>query len=126
NLITYAQKELQLEPSLIAKTLDQMIEAKELHQLENNVFSPPLYQAEMGISLELERLQAASSSIRAVDIDKAILWAEQLKAITLEQEQKKAVSAALTQKLLFITGGPGTGKSTITKVILAIYEKICP
>jgi exodeoxyribonuclease V alpha subunit len=123
-LIHYAVKELEVEESLICLNLDQMIEKKELFQLEEDVFSPSLYYAEQGIGLELDRLIHGVSGIRAVDIDKAILWAESLKSIQLETEQKKAVALALKEKITLITGGPGTGKSTITKVILAIYEKI--
>jgi exodeoxyribonuclease V alpha subunit len=124
SLIDYAVKELGLGESLIALTIDKMIESKELYQMEDLVFSPSLYLAELGIALELDRIAQGLSKIRTVDVDKAILWAEQVKSITLETEQKKAVKAALQEKLLLITGGPGTGKSTITKVILAIYEKI--
>jgi exodeoxyribonuclease V alpha subunit len=123
-LIDYSVKELSVEESLICKTIDQMIESKDLYQHESCVFIPSLYLAESGISLELDRVYHGVSKLRSVDISKAILWAESIKAITLEEEQKKAVTMALTEKLCLITGGPGTGKSTITKVILAIYEKI--
>lgn len=123
-LIDYATKELGVDSGLIAKTLDAMIEKKDLFQQKDFVFTPPLYYAEMAIALELDRLMSGDSKIRKVDVDKAIAWAEHIKTISLETEQKKAVSHALNEKFLLITGGPGTGKSTITKVILAIYEKI--
>lgn len=123
-LIDYAQKQLGIEDSLIAKILDHMILNKDLYQQQEYVFTPQSYLAESGIALELDRLIHGISKIRSVAIDKAILWAESIKSIQLETEQKKAVTLALEEKFLIITGGPGTGKSTITKVILAIYEKL--
>lgn len=125
SLIDYTTQQLSLDRALIYRTLDEMILSQELYQLEQNIYSPTLYHAESGIALELDRISHGISQIRSVDVDKAITWAESIKAITLEGDQKKAVALSLTEKLLLITGGPGTGKSTITKVILAIYEKIC-
>lgn len=123
-LIAYAAKQLLLDESLVANTVDKMIISKELYQQDTIVFPPQSYLAESGIAIEIDRLIHGSSKIRDVDADKAILWAESLKSISLENEQKKAVLSALKEKFLMITGGPGTGKSTITKVILAIYEKL--
>lgn len=124
DLIDYAQTQLLIEQSLIAKTLDQMILSKDIYQQQDLVFTPQCYLAESGIALELDRLIHGLSTIRPVDTPKAILWAEAIKSIQLETEQKKAVTLSLEEKFLIITGGPGTGKSTITKVILAIYEKL--
>lgn len=124
DLIIHAQKELGVDEALIAKILDKMILAKDLYQQHEIVFTPQAFLAESGIALALDRLINGSSKIRSVDIDKAIVWAESIKSIQLETEQKKAVASALNEKFLMITGGPGTGKSTITKVILAIYEKL--
>lgn len=123
-LAEFTTKELAVDEAIIQKNLDEMILDKELQQEQHLIFTNPLYSAELNASLELDRLMQAASQIRSVDIEKAISWAEKQKNITLEIEQKKAVTMALEQKLCLITGGPGTGKSTITKVILAIYEKL--
>lgn len=88
------------------------------------VWLAKLFYAEMGITKELERLVSHDCDIRSVKIDKALDWVEDLHKLKLAKEQKQAVSAALEDKMHIITGGPGTGKSTITKAILSIHEKL--
>ena len=83
-----------------------------------------LFYAELGITKELERIKNADCSIRSVQVDKALEWVEDLHHIKLAKEQKSAISFALEDKIHIITGGPGTGKSTITKTILSIHEKL--
>lgn len=83
-----------------------------------------LWKAETGVAAELNRIKKAPSPLRAVDSYKAIDWVEKKLSIELASQQKGAVAAALHEKLLIITGGPGTGKSTITKAILAISEQL--
>lgn len=83
-----------------------------------------LYLSEKGIANEIQRLSQAHSSLRAVDKEKALNWVENELHITLAENQKEAVAHSLSEKLHVITGGPGTGKSTITKAILAITKKL--
>lgn len=93
--------------------------------LENGfVWIKPLYVAEKGIGRELHRLQDYPCLLRAIDVNKAIAWVEAKLNLKLAEEQKEAVSCAVQNKVHIITGGPGTGKSTITKAILAITEKL--
>jgi exodeoxyribonuclease V alpha subunit len=81
---------------------------------------------EQGIARELERLAISPSFLRQVDTAKALEWVQTLHKIQLAPHQKDAVAQALTDKVQVITGGPGTGKSTITKAILSITEKLSP
>lgn len=83
-----------------------------------------LYLAEAGIAREIKRLKSSFSSIRPVDTTKAIAWVQEQLKIDLAPNQRKAVANALEDKVLIITGGPGTGKSTITNAILTITEKL--
>lgn len=94
--------------------------------IENDGFLwiKPLYLTEIGIAREIARLILAEKSIRTVDNSKAIDWVEEALHLQLAPEQKKAVISGVVDKLLIVTGGPGTGKSTITRAILAITEKI--
>jgi exodeoxyribonuclease V alpha subunit len=88
------------------------------------VWLSPLFRAETGIASELKRILISKSPLRSVDTYKAIDWVEAKLNLQLASQQKGAVAAALCEKLLIITGGPGTGKSTITKAILAITEQL--
>jgi exodeoxyribonuclease V alpha subunit len=88
-----------------------------------------LFLAEIGIAKEIKRLRHAPCTLRNIDTEKATSWVEQHLKIDLAPNQKLAVSNSFNEKLHIITGGPGTGKSTITNAILAISfhltSKIC-
>jgi exodeoxyribonuclease V alpha subunit len=83
-----------------------------------------LYFCESGIARELSRIKHDRCNIRNIEVDKALSWVESKLSIGLAEKQKEAVMAAFSEKVLIITGGPGTGKSTITKAILTIAEKL--
>lgn len=84
----------------------------------------PLYVAEAGIGKELKRLKHSPCFIRSVDTAKAITWVQEQLHIQLAANQQAAVAEALQEKVQIITGGPGTGKSTITNAILTISSKL--
>lgn len=83
-----------------------------------------LHTAEMGIVRELRRLKKHESLLRPIDSEKAVTWVQEQLKIELAANQKVAVACAISGKLHIITGGPGTGKSTITNAILTITEKL--
>lgn len=82
------------------------------------------HQGEQSVARDLRRLLRARSPLRQVDVNRAIVWVQDTLQIQLAENQCAAVRNALTEKVLIITGGPGTGKSTITKGILRITEKL--
>ncbi|ANG65735.1 SF1B family DNA helicase RecD2 [Chlamydia gallinacea] len=82
------------------------------------------YLAEQTIAQDLKRILFSSRKIRSINSMKAIQWVEKNLNLYLEHSQKTAVRASFSEKIHIITGGPGTGKSTITKAILKIFEQI--
>lgn len=88
------------------------------------LWSKKIKLSEQGIVRHIQRLKEHQSRLRAVDAEKAVEWVEKELHIELALNQKEAVKRSLIEKLHIITGGPGTGKSTITKAILAITEKL--
>jgi exodeoxyribonuclease V alpha subunit len=58
------------------------------------------------------------------DVNKIIAQAERACGITLADQQREAVKMAVTNNISIITGGPGTGKTTVIQVIYAVYKKI--
>ena len=93
-------------------------------KLENFIWLRPLFLSEVGICRQLMRLRQAPCSLRPFDVDRALEWVQQKLGIKLAANQQQAVPQAMKEKVQIITGGPGTGKSTITKAILAITEKL--
>lgn len=83
-----------------------------------------LFMAEVGIAREIARLKKATCHLRLIDTKKALEWVQTLLNIQLAPNQQHAVASALTEKVQIITGGPGTGKSTITNAILTITDKL--
>ncbi len=82
------------------------------------------YIAETGIAQRLRRLKESPSKIRPINPEKAIEWVQQKLSIELAEKQKEAVILAATSKVLIITGGPGTGKTTIITAILEIFQQL--
>jgi exodeoxyribonuclease V alpha subunit len=87
------------------------------------VYLASLYAAEEGVARRLQALAEGGALPADIDIERAILWSEQVNRLSLAEQQKEAIREALIRKLLVITGGPGTGKTTILRCILQILEK---
>lgn len=83
-----------------------------------------LFFAELGIAKHIKRLRRAPSAIREIKIDKAAEWVQEKLGIQFAGGQIEALEKSFHEKFHVITGGPGTGKSTITKAILAVHEKL--
>lgn len=99
-----------------------------IKNLENRSFIwlKKLYLAECAIVDQLARLKKGKSPLRKIDSEKAIEWVEKKFNIELAKHQKNAIMLSCKEKIHIITGGPGTGKSTITKSIVAIHAQLTP
>jgi exodeoxyribonuclease V alpha subunit len=82
------------------------------------------FETEKAIVEELKRLEGHSCGLRSIDSSKAIPWVEEQLGLEFANEQKIAITKSMEEKIHIITGGPGTGKSTITKAILTLSEKL--
>lgn len=123
---------LELESPLIETEINTLCreERVKLHNLNYNqeqrqfIWNVFLFLSEVGIANEIKRLRKTPSNLRQIDAEKAVAWAQTQLSIELAANQKTAVIHAVTDKVHIITGGPGTGKSTITKAILTISQKL--
>ncbi len=89
--------------------------------LSTLLYLKPLFLAELGISRQVKTLARGPHPLPAANVDAAVGWAERKMAITFADSQRKAVREAITQKVMVVTGGPGTGKTTIVRAILEIF-----
>ena len=84
------------------------------------VYLPAIHCAETRVAARLRDLARRSPHFPEIDIARAVDWAESKSGITFAQGQREAVTAALRNRVLMITGGPGVGKTTIVNAILRI------
>ncbi len=113
---------LAIDQKLIIEDLNETIEGYR----ENNkaVYLARFHRSETGIARYLKRILQTPKSMRAIDAAKAVQWVQQQLSITLAENQLNAIQWAFEHKVLVITGGPGTGKTTIIKAIIKIVSRI--
>lgn len=88
------------------------------------VYLAKFHVSETGIALKLRNLMLSSRKVRSFDRDQAVEWAQGASKIRLAENQKQAVKAAMDERIIVITGGPGTGKTTVINAIISIYKKL--
>ncbi len=88
------------------------------------VYLTKFHVAELGIASRLKTLFTFPKQLRLLNIDQAIEWVQKDLKITLSVRQIEAVRDSVNTKVMVVTGGPGTGKTTIINAIIRIYGKM--
>ncbi len=126
-LISRASQLLRVEPELTAHHLMRMTLLRELVQSgedgEERVYLPLFDSAEKEVALRLCELMTAFGSAEAPGAEKEIDRFERKHRITFSARQRQAIAAALREGVLVITGGPGTGKTTIINCIISLLSR---
>ncbi|QHS22857.1 ATP-dependent RecD-like DNA helicase [Virgibacillus sp. MSP4-1] len=118
------------EPSVTNDLVEQkMIELSEERYLiieDDRVYLPSLYFSEEGVSSQLKRIMDVELDGEFVqaDILKALGEIEEKETISYGREQYEAIEQALNSKAVILTGGPGTGKTTVIKGIIGVFERL--
>ncbi len=127
NLIEYTKNLLDVGEETIEDNLIALKAKKEIiyeaRGKENWVYLASLYQTEEEISDRLHKLQKSKNTKEIGNIENALKNIEKNSEIQLSEKQKEAIKAINTNNVLIITGGPGTGKTTIIKTVIELYEK---
>ncbi|MFY9344107.1 MAG: ATP-dependent RecD-like DNA helicase, partial [Planctomycetota bacterium] len=87
------------------------------------VYPRTLALAEDGTARALDRLLARGPGSLGVKAPAAVAWFEQTSGMTLPEGQKQALVQALTESVSVITGGPGVGKTTIVRALVAVLRQ---
>jgi exodeoxyribonuclease V alpha subunit len=127
-LVLAAKAMLEVDEKLIEEQIDALCDKRELIREEISgepfIWLKTFHAYEKGIAQDLQRLLQSPQALRPIDIVKACEWVQAQQRITFAHQQKQAIQQALLNKIHIITGGPGTGKSTITNAILEISSKL--
>jgi len=86
------------------------------------VYLSGYHKAETKTAQRIQSLLAEPKAIRDIDEDKALEWDQNQLSLKLAEKQVEAVKSAANDKVLVITGGPGTGKTTFIKAIKNLPE----
>jgi exodeoxyribonuclease V alpha subunit len=121
-VVTKAVGAIALEDKVVIEDLTTDFEGFEPNH--KAVYLKPFYISESGIAGLLKRLICSKKALRKVDVDKAVDWVQRKVSFRLAPKQGEAVKAAVAEKALVITGGPGTGKTTIINLVIKIYREM--
>jgi exodeoxyribonuclease V alpha subunit len=125
-LLSRTEELLQVPPAPLLGALEALARAGRVVLPElpggRGVYKKPAWVAETGVAQSLGRLLTSAGSHPPLHLEDLIARVQQPRGLTLSPEQGAAVAAALKDKVLIITGGPGTGKTTIVSCILDLYQ----
>ena len=121
-----SSRQVELNPSLVADELAHLIEEDKVQNVETKIFENSLFFAEEGIKSNLVRLleKGEQDCFDADNITAAIQQVEESSGISYDSIQKEAIRQASNQKVFILTGGPGTGKTTVINCIIAVYAQL--
>ncbi|HAV12944.1 MAG TPA: ATP-dependent RecD-like DNA helicase [Opitutae bacterium] len=128
----HALKLLGVEPQLIQQRIQALIDREQLffviaYDEKQQVLGPAcqrpkLAGSEKRIAEALHRIHDTASTIPSIKLDAAITWAQEKAGFQFAEQQAAALKQALSSKVAIITGGPGTGKTTILRAIVDILR----
>lgn len=126
-LIKSAGRLLDVDEALIEDSLREMALKGAIQTLNYNeeirIYYTPFHVAENNVSKKLVELSRVQMDNIDIDIDRAIEKIEREDNIRFANKQKEAIREAIKNGIIVITGGPGTGKTTIIKAIIKIFQE---
>ena len=121
--LQFLNKETDIQILSLEQEINALIEAEQLAMVENKLFLPQLLHAEMRIATKIQQLQEEDF----VDEKQVAIAFNEVKKdlkIDYSSKQEEAIMTCLTSAVSIITGGPGTGKTTVVNGILNVYDKV--
>ena len=116
-----------VEPETVDECLEELIEGGQLCYEEiagcKACYLPELYEAERDAAEQFARMSKRRFNDR-MNVEKLLLRLESSQGIRYAPMQRSTLELALKNQILVITGGPGTGKTTSIRAILAMFEQL--
>ena len=118
-----SSRQIELDPNSVADELAHLIEEDKVQNVDTKIFENSLFFAEEGISNNLLRIleKENQNKYEPEKIEAALTHIEEEFAISYDAIQKQAICNAIQHKIFILTGGPGTGKTTVINGIIAVY-----
>lgn len=110
-----------MEEALVSLVIEKQVVVEDING-DMGVYLNPLYYSELGVAKRLIELSFQSINEDFKDIDSEIDEYEKENNINFAPEQRDAIIEGVKNGVCVITGGPGTGKTTIIKCIIRIFE----
>ena len=121
-LLAAAVKMLEVDESLIAGALDEMIRAEDVITDEEAIYLPPYYFSEAGTARRLRCILSGQPAV-SVGTDGLRGRVQASTGMDYDEIQMQAIMTAVQSKVLILTGGPGTGKTTTTLGIITAFRE---
>lgn len=118
-----SSRQIELDPNSVANELAHLIEEDKVQNVDTKIFENSLFFAEEGICNNLLRIleKGNQNKYEPENIEAALAQIEEKFAISYDAIQKQAICDAIQHKIFILTGGPGTGKTTVINGIIAVY-----
>jgi len=104
------------------EALDSLRREGEVTVEDERIYLPSLYEAETSIVMDLQQRREVGHNPDIADVDTTLLAIERAQGVTFDKSQIEAIGQGLRSGFSVITGGPGTGKTTIVRAFVEAYE----
>ena len=104
--------------------INELLSENELVEVEDNITLYEFYEAEKYILSDINRISNIKDAVNSKKMDEYIKLYEKRNNIEFNKEQRNAIEESIKNNFYIITGGPGTGKTTIIKAIVELLESI--
>lgn len=124
--ILETSRPVEIPPEMVANMIIELVEENKLQQEETRLYENSLYFSEWGIGTSIQRLMGRKKEINypQAEIKKGIRGIEKEFGILYGDSQQIAIEAAIKSPMFILTGGPGTGKTTVINGIVHLFAEL--